>query len=65
MDTITKREREIIKEVAEGLSTKEIADKLYISQRTVETHRKNIIDKLGLSNFYSVITYSFRNEILN
>lgn len=65
MDTITKREKEIIKEVAEGLSTKEIAQKLFISQRTVETHRKNIVDKLGLSNFYSVITYSFRNELLN
>lgn len=63
-DKLTKREIEIIKEVSEGYGTKDIASKLFISKRTVESHRKNIKFKLGLKNFYSVITYAYRNEII-
>ena len=55
----TKREIEIIENVAEGYCSKEIAEYLFISVRTVETHRKNIIQKLGFNNFYSVLSYAF------
>lgn len=61
---LTKREIEIIHKISEGYCTKEIAINLFISSRTVETHRKNIKFKLGLQNFYAVISYAFRNEIL-
>ncbi len=62
---LTKREIEIIENVSEGYCSKEIADNLYISIRTVETHRKNIKQKLGFNNFYSVLTYAFKNQILD
>jgi DNA-binding NarL/FixJ family response regulator len=47
---LTAKEIEIIKLIAEGLTSKEIAEKLFISHRTVETHRHNILKKLGLPN---------------
>ncbi|MGB0885115.1 MAG: response regulator transcription factor [Chitinophagales bacterium] len=61
---LTKREIEIIEKISEGLCSKEIANVLYISVRTVETHRKNIKLKLGYNNFYSVLSYAFQNNIL-
>lgn len=61
---LTKREIEIIEKISEGYCSKEIAHILFISVRTVETHRKNIKLKLGYNNFYSVLTYAFNNEIL-
>ncbi|MGB1248377.1 MAG: response regulator transcription factor [Chitinophagales bacterium] len=65
MDThLTNREVEIIRSIAEGHNSQEIAQNLYISVRTVETHRKNIKSKLGFKNFYGVITYAFRNNII-
>ena len=45
---LTSREREVLQLITEGRTTREIADKLYISVKTVETHRKNIMDKLEL-----------------
>ena len=45
---LTKREKEILKLIFEELTTKKISDKLHISERTVETHRKNILHKLVL-----------------
>ncbi|MGB1248379.1 MAG: response regulator transcription factor, partial [Chitinophagales bacterium] len=60
----TNREIQIIENVAEGRNSQEIAQTLYISVRTVETHRKNIKSKLGFKNFYSVLSYAFRNHIL-
>ena len=47
---LTSREREVLQLITEGRTTREIADKLYISVKTVETHRKNIMDKLELRN---------------
>lgn len=51
------REIEIIKLIREGLSSKEIADRLSISARTAEVHRHNILKKLGLKNTASLVSY--------
>lgn len=61
---LTKREVEIIEKISQGYCSKDIAKTLFISVRTVETHRKNIKLKLGLNNFYSVLTYAFSKKIL-
>ncbi len=54
-EKLTQREIEIIKLVKDGLTNKEIAATLFISQRTVETHRARILKKLGLKNSISLI----------
>lgn len=58
---ITEREAEIIRMLAQGLSSKEIGDKLFISNRTVDTHRTNIMQKLGLHNVAGLIRWAFNN----
>jgi len=55
IDQISDREIEIIKYLAQGMTTNEIADKIYRSWRTVETHRKNIMKKLGVKNTPSLV----------
>lgn len=57
----TKREREIIDELAMGLSSKEIADKLFIAKETVNTHRRNMLRKAGVNNSTNLIAYVFKN----
>jgi len=52
---ITKREREILHLIGEGYSTKEIADKLYISIYTVETHRRNLLGKMQVKNSMQLV----------
>ena len=47
--TITARELEVLERIAEGLSTREIADRLHVSENTVKTHSSRIFDKLGAS----------------
>jgi len=54
-DKLTEREIEIIKLVKNGLTNKEIAATLFLSTRTVETHRARILKKLGLKNSISLI----------
>ncbi|GAB4137893.1 MAG: response regulator transcription factor [Bacteroidia bacterium] len=61
---ISSREAEIIRYVAEGLTNKEIADKLYLSAHTVTTHRKNIMAKLGINNTAGLVLYAIRNNIV-
>jgi DNA-binding NarL/FixJ family response regulator len=57
------REREVLQMIAEGRSTKEIADSLFISVKTVETHRKNIMRKTGLFTVAELVKYSIRNGL--
>lgn len=57
---VTKREREIIHLMAEGLSTKEVAVKLHISFHTVETHRKNLLVKMKSRNMVQLVAKAIR-----
>lgn len=61
---LTHREVEVIKSLAEGLSDKEMADKLFISRRTVETHKKNIREKLNLNSTAELVKYAIKNRII-
>jgi len=59
------REIEIIKLIAQGLTNKEIADNLFLSVHTVNTHRKNIMQKLGLKNTASIVIYAVKENIVS
>lgn len=61
---LSEREIEIVKMVAEGKITKEIADKLFISVRTVETHRSRIMKKLGAANASEMINAAYRRKLI-
>lgn len=61
---LTKRETEILKLVADGLSNQEIADQLYISLRTVETHRLNLNQKLGAKNTAGLVKEALRRGLI-
>jgi DNA-binding NarL/FixJ family response regulator len=64
-ETLTSREREVLQLTAEGLSSTHIADRLFISSRTVETHRVNLMRKLGLHNQAEMIRYAVRRGIIS
>lgn len=63
--SLSEREIEIIKLIADGLTNKEIADKLYLSTHTVNTHRKNIMSKLGIKNTAGIVIYAVKEKIIN
>lgn len=62
--TLTTREREILKLIAEGYSSPEVAERLVLSPRTVETHRANIMRKLELRTTADLVRYAIRHGIL-
>ena len=62
--SLSDREREVLQLVAEGRSSKEIADVLSISPTTVETHRAHLLQKLGLHNTVEVVRYAARRGII-
>jgi two-component system response regulator NreC len=60
---LTKREREVLQLLAEGVSTKEIAGRLNLSVKTVETHRANIMDKLDIHTISELVKYAIREGL--
>ncbi len=58
---LTKREVDVVKLIADGMSTPQIADTLFIAHSTVETHRRNLIDKTGVPNSKALIKWAIRN----
>lgn len=63
-NTLTAREREVLQLTADGLSGTEISEKLFISPRTVETHRANLMRKLGVRNQKELIRYALQRKIV-
>ena len=64
-EQLSSREREILVAVCRGLSNQEIADELFISKRTVDKHRANILEKTGCKNTASLVVYAIRNGIVD
>ncbi len=61
---LSSREIEIIKLVAQGLSSTEIGQQLFISPRTVDTHRNNIIQKLEVQGIAGLVQFAVRNKLV-
>ncbi len=62
--SLSKREKEILLKICEGLSNHEIADLLFISKRTVDKHRANLLAKTGSKNTASLILYAIKNRLI-
>jgi len=63
--SVSKREKEVLQLISEEHTTSEIAEKLFISVTTVETHRKNMLKKLGLRNTAGLMRYAFEHSLLS
>lgn len=61
---LTAREREVLKLIAEGNTNQDIADLLTLSRKTVETHRSNIMDKLGMHKVTDLVRYAIREGLV-
>ncbi len=61
---LSKREKEILFKICEGLSNQEIADNLFISKRTVDKHRANLLGKTNSKNTASLILFAIRNKLI-
>lgn len=64
VEPLTERELEILALLCEGLSPKEIADKIYLSPRTVETHKKNIMFKMDVNSIGKLISVALKNKLI-
>ena len=63
--TLTAREQEVLRQLAEGLSSKEIAEKLFISPKTVDNHRANIMNKLELHSTLELVRYAAKLGLID
>lgn len=64
-EILTKREIEILKLICSEMTNADIAAKLFLSTGTVDTHRKNIIGKLGVKNTVGLVRYALKNQLLD
>ena len=63
VETLTPREREVVQLIAEGHSTKEIAFRLKSSPKTIDSHRRNILDKLQMRSLADLIKFAIREGL--
>jgi len=64
LETLTQREREVLRLAGEGNSSSEIADHLFISRRTAETHRANLMRKIGAKSQTDLVRFSVRHGLI-
>jgi DNA-binding CsgD family transcriptional regulator len=64
IEKLSDREREVLDCIASGLTTYEIADKLFISKNTVETHRKNLLYKLKARNTAELVNNAYKQRLI-
>lgn len=62
--SLTKREKEILQLIAEGMTNNQIAEKIFISPSTVDTHRKNMITKLGVTNTAALVKFAMDHGMI-
>ena len=62
-ELFTKTEKAVLEKIAKGYSTKQIAQQLAISEKTVETHRKHLFDKAGVKNVAELIAFAYINKL--
>ena len=63
-EILSEREIDVLLGICRGLSTQEIADELFLSKRTVDTHRANILEKTGSKNTASLVVYAIKNNLV-
>lgn len=63
MQILTSREHEVLKMIVDGNSTRQIASDLHVSTKTIETHRRRVMDKLGIDNLAGLVKYAIREGI--
>jgi DNA-binding NarL/FixJ family response regulator len=63
-DILSEREMDVLIGICRGLSTQEIAEKLFISKRTVDSHRANILEKTGSKNTASLVVYAIKHNLV-
>ena len=61
---ITRREKEILGLIAEGFTNPEIANKLFVSPTTVDSHRKNLLAKLNVKNTASLVKFAMDHQLI-
>jgi DNA-binding NarL/FixJ family response regulator len=61
---LTKKQLEVLQQICNGLTKKEIAEKLHISPKTVEGHRNNLLAKTGSKNTVSMVMYAIKNKLI-
>lgn len=64
LEKLTGREQEIMMALCKGYTTNEIAQKLFLSSRTVDNHKQHIFQKLGIHNLVQLVTYAVRNKFI-
>lgn len=64
LSLLTEREIEILKMIAEEMTNQEVADKLFISPKTVETHRKNLMKKIGVNNTLGIYKFAVKHQLI-
>lgn len=64
LPVITRREKEVLSYIAEGFTNPEIAKKLFVSQETIDSHRKNLLAKLKMKNTAALIKFAVENKLI-